>query len=359
MNNTEIIKGIDLALEGLKTIKNALTLAGEEVAPKTVTKAEPNVATEEPEAQASLEFNIDVEKLKAMKYNEFKKFASSLGVKCTGTRDEIMARILEIKEAPVEVEVEPEEEESVVEETPVEKSNIKKFEKKAEEPAKDEFDEQAEAIAEETPLEDIIDALESVDLKATKKNAVTLLAKALREGLIEIEDDEDEEDLEEEEDEIEEVEEDTADEEADDEEEDEEEVEIDANSYFSDYDPEGYNDPEGMSKKRAKAVKAKMSEILTSYYDNELSDDEIASYVEDNATEEEIELLGDEYTSDDVLMLYMELVKRTIDNDGDEHEPSDPYEVGNNDMCCGHELKYIKKTQKYVCEHCGTEYEAE
>ena len=57
--------------------------------------------------------------------------------------------------------------------------------------------------------------------------------------------------------------------------------------------------------------------------------------------------------------MYMELVKRSIDNDGEEHEPSDPYELGEHDMCCGHELKYVKKTKKYVCEHCGTEYEAE
>lgn len=354
MNKAEIIKGIDLTLEGLKTIREAL--AGEEVAPKTPTKnvyvesvTEPN---KNDDVQASLELNIDVDKLKAMKYNEFKKFASSLGVKCTGTRDEIMARIVALKEAPIEVEVE---EESDVEEAPIEKSNIKKFEKKVEEPEKDEFDLQAEAVAEETAIEDIIEVLESVDLKATKRNAVTLLAKALREGLIELEDDEDEAEEELEEEDIEEVEEDTAEEEAD----EEEETEIDASAYFSQFDPEGYNDPEGMSKERAKAIVSKMKEVLTAFYDEELTEDDIVSYLEDNATEEELELLDDDYTTDDLLMFYMELVKRTIDNDGEEHEPSDPYEVGNNDMCCGHELKYIKKTQKYVCEHCGTEYEAE
>ena len=347
MNNAEIIRGIDLTLEGLKTIREALT--NEEVAPKTTLVQD---VEEAPVLEGSLE--VDVEELKAMKYNEFKKFASSLGVKCTGTRDEILARILAldnavIVSAPVPVKEEESEDEAPVEE--VKHSNVKKFEKKeskVEEPERDEFDEQAEALAEETPIEDIIEALADVDIKATKKNAVSLLAKALREGLIEIEEDQEDYTEYEAKEEPEEVE-----------EEDSEEQDINVNSYFSQFDPEGYNDPEGMTEERAKAVKAKMHEILTAFYEDGLTEDDITSYIEDNATEEEIELLGDGYTSDDILMFYMELIKRTIDNDGEEHEPADPYELGNNDMCCGHELKYIKKTKKYVCEHCGTEYEAE
>ena len=114
-----------------------------------------------------------------------------------------------------------------------------------------------------------------------------------------------------------------------------------------------------MTEERAEAIKDKMDAILTAYSEGELTDEEVASYVEDNATEEEIELLGDEYTELDILKLFVELVKRTIDNDGDEHEPGDPYEVGESDLCCGHELKYVKKTKNYICEHCGAEYEAE
>ena len=353
MNNAEIIRGIDLTLEGLKTIREALT--NEVVTPKTTPVQD---VEESPVLEGSLE--VDVEELKAMKYNEFKKFASSLGVKCTGTRDEILARILAldnavILSAPVPVE-EAEEGEEVPTEEPVEEvkhSNVKKFEKKSkepkvEEPERDEFDEQAEALAEETPIEDIIEALADVDIKANKKNAVSLLAKALREGLIEIEADEEDEAEEELEEEIEEVAEEVS-----------EDEDINVNSYFPQYDPEGYNNPEDMTEERADAIKNKMHEVLTAYYDDEITEEDVASYVEDNATEEEIELLGEEYTSDDVFKLYMELVKRTIDNDGEEHEPADPYEVADKDVCCGHELKYIKKTKKYVCEHCGTEYEAE
>ncbi len=369
MNIAEVIKGIDLTIEGLSTIKDALVAeevcdTPEKETPKTkgAKKSTPvveEVVEETPnEVMTDLEgakCQFDVEQLKSMKYNEFKKFAASLGVKCTGTRDEIMERILalDVTITGGEVTVENEEPEAVEEEVVEEKpsksdkpARSKKLgAKKADEPTRDEFDEQAEEIAESTSVEDIIEALADVEIKATKKNAVQKLAEALREGLITL-DDEDEEEEEE-----------VADEAPEADEEDGEE--ISADSYFPEYDPKGYNDPENMTEERAEAIEAKMDEVLTAYSEGELTDDEIASYVEDNATEEEIDLLGDEYTNEDILKLFMELIKRTIDNDGEEHEQGEPYEVADKDVCCGRELKYSKKTKQYICEHCGTEYEAE
>lgn len=376
MNNAEIIKGIDLTIEGLTAIKNALAVAEGAVAPTPVEAEAPksksvarrekaqkeeevmNPPVEETEGSATEEAVVgkfSVEQLKSMKYNDFKKLAASLGVKCTGTRDEIMERILAldvtITADSCEVSEPVEEDKAEVEEAPAKSDKSargKKFAKKeADEPARDEFDEQAEEIAKDTPVEDIIGALADVEIKATKKNAVQKLAEALRQGLIELDD----------EDEDEEVEEDVEDTEEAEAEDDGEE--ITAESYFPELDPNGYNDPENMTEERAEAVEAKMDEILTAYSEGDLTDEEIASYVEDNATEKEIDLLGDEYTEEDILKLYMELVKRTIDNDGEEHEQGEPYEVADKDVCCGHELKYVKKTKKYICEHCGTEYEAE
>lgn len=359
MNIVEVIKGIDTTIEGLNTIKSALVAGGVDEAPKAtksksverreaVQAEEPLTTDEEMKALEGATCQFDVEQLQSMKYNEFKKLAASLGVKCTGTRDEIMERILalDVTIKDGEVTVETEEVEEVVEEKPA-KSN-KKLGKKAEEPVeeepvKDEFDEQAEAIAEETDIEDIIEALADVDIKANKKNAVQKLAEALREGLIALDDEEEEE-------------EEVADE-ADDEDTDEEE--IGADSYFPEYDPEGYNNPKNMTEERAEAIVAKMDEVLTAYSDGELTDEDITTYIEDNASEKEIDLLGDDYTEEDLLKMYMELVKRTIDNDGEEHEQGEAYEVADKDVCCGHVLKYVKKTKKFVCEHCGSEYEAE
>jgi len=365
MNNAEIIKGIDMTIAGLETIKSAL--AGNAEAPATapsksvakrekVQKEEAMNAPVESDGAEAVVGKFDVEQLQSMKYNDFKKLAASLGVKCTGTRDEIMERILALDVTVTKddaVVSEPAEEDA--EETPA-KSNkpakSKKLGKKeADEPTTDEFDEQAEEIAKETPVEDIIEALASVEVKATKKNAVQKLAEALRAGLIELDaDDEEDEAGDDADDEAE----DTAEAVADDDSEDEE---IEADSYFEQYDPNGYNDPTEMTEERAEAIEAKMDEILTAISDEELTQEDIESYIEDNATEAEIDLLGDDYDDNELIKLYMELVKRTIDNDGNECEPGEPYEVGDRNMCCGHELKYVKKTKKYICSHCGTEYE--
>ena len=364
MNNAEIIKGLDLTIEGLTAIKKALEVADATMVPTPVAEApskkekaqneapmNPPVEENEGSATEAVVGKFDVEQLNSMKYNEFKKLSSSLGVKCTGTRDEIMERILALDVTVTKddaVVSEPVEEDKAPAKSDKPTASKKLGKKEADEPARDEFDEQAEEIAKDTPVEDIIEALADVEIKATKKNAVQKLAEALRKGLIELDADEDEEE-----------EDADAEETADVEEADEDGDEITAESYFAEFDPKGYNNPEEMSDERREAVEAKMDEILTAYSDESLTDDDIASYVEDNATEAEIDLLGDEYSEEDILKLYMELIKRTIDNDGEEHEQGEPYEVADKDLCCGHELKYVKKTKMYVCEHCGTEYEAE
>lgn len=359
MNKVEIIKGINATIAGLEMIKTALgeaegtaeaTPVSKSVAKREKAQAEAMNAPVADTEGSAVVGKFDVEQLKSMKYNDFKKLAAQLGVKCTGTRDEIMERILaldvtvtadgaEVSEPVAEAEDEAPAKDTAKSDRPA--TGKKKLGKKADEPARDEFDEQAEEIAKDTPVEDIISALADVDIKATKKNAVEKLAHALREGLIEL-DGEDEETAET-----------TADEAGEDGE------DISADSYFEQFDPNGYNDPANMTDERKEAIEAKMDEILTAVSEGNLTEDDITSYIEDNATEAEIELLGDDYTENDLIAFYMELVKRTIDNEGEEHEPSDPYECGEVDMCCGHELKYVKKSKMYVCSQCGSEYEAE
>ena len=344
MKNTKIIEALNVTINGLSMLRDELANADNTaVETKAVAEAPMNPPVDDTEVSAD---SIDIDALKKMKYNEFKKYASSIGVDCKGTRDEIMSRVLAKLGAE---ETEETVEETVAEETPTKSDSNKSSKKlgkaKTNEPTEDEFDKQAKEIAESTDVNDIIEALSEVDVEATKKNAVEKLAYALREGLIEL-DDEDEEAEEEVADEAEEVE------ESDD--------EITADTYTDTFDPNGYNDPSVMSKKRAKAVKSKMQEVLDAIESEDLTEDDITSYIEDHATEDEIELLGDDYEDEDLIRFYMELVKRTIDNDGDEHEPSDPYELGDElNFCCGHELKYSKKTGKYICEICGEEYEAD
>lgn len=354
MNKAEFIKGIDETIAGLEKIKSAVLDDAKEV---SITKAEKKSTEkvtapveEGKKAVGTVEGTLCREDLDAMKYNELKKLGASLGVKCTGTRDEITEKILAVK---VDVDVDAEEAEELKESgatvTPIEEGKKKlgkKSEKKAEEEEDDtdEFDVQAKEVAEETDADDIIEALADVGVKATKKNYVAKLAEALRKGLIDLDDEEEEDD-----EEPTEAEDDTTDEDA----------EITADTYFNEYDPNGVNDPEEMTEERAEAVKAMMEELIQSVEDGELSEDDITSYIEDNTTEDEREMLPDDYTEEQLIGFYAELRKRMIDNDGDEHEPSDPYEIGDKNFCCGHELKYSKKNKKYICEICGEEYEVE
>ena len=212
-NNVEIIKGINMTIAGLEAIKTALengeveapvtekTPAKKTVAKGKVQKEEPMNAPEENEGAVEVAGKFDEEQLRNMKYNDFKKFAASLGVDCKGTRDEIMARVLALD---VEAEIESDDTPAKEEKTPAKNttksdklSGGKKFSnKQTDEPARDKFDEQAEEIVKDTPVEDIISALADVDVKATKKNAVTKLAEALRKGLIELDGDDDEDESE-------------------------------------------------------------------------------------------------------------------------------------------------------------------
>ena len=358
MNKAKVIEGINATIEGLNLIKNALASDNEEVASTPTT---------------TVTGKFSREQLEKMKFNDFKKLAASLGVKCTGTREEIIERILAL-DVEVDIEGVPVKEEvSVVEEEPVEEAV-------AEESEEVDYVAMAKQIVEESGVESCIEALKECNVKATKKNVVEKLAEAIEQGLVEIEDDAGEEyesdstaeeDFSEDEDE-EETDEDSDDEEDSEEDEDEDDSseedddeEVDASSYFAKYDPHGINDPENMTDERKEAIEKMMEEILDSVDDDDFIPN-VEKYLEENATDAEIDLLGEDYDETEEAKLYMEMKKRTIDDDGEEHEPAeaeseegDPYEINGHDMCCGHELKYIKKTKKYVCEHCGAEFEAE
>lgn len=350
MNNAEIIKGIDMTIAGLETIKNAL--AGEATsapAPKATKNVAKAVEKKSEEAPAESAGEYTREELENMKYNDLKKYGASLGVKCVGTRDEIIDKILAVGGAPAEDDGEDDEPKSKSK-TSAKSAPAKKLGKKSEpvedEPAEeeDEFEVQAKEVAEDTSAEEIIEALSEVGVKANKKNYVEKLADALRKGLIDLSDDDDGEESGE--DDGDEAGEDGA-----------EAVDFDAETYFEEFDPEGYNNPENMNDDRAEAVKVLMESILDDIDKGEITADDIASYIDDNATEDEKELISDPEDDAQVIGLYCELRKRMVDDEGAEHEPSDPYEVNGDDFCCGHQLKYVKKSKKFVCEICGEEYE--
>lgn len=377
MNKAKLIEGLNETISGLTAVRDALSEGGETTTAVTTPAKAPKKTSAAPATKTDVapgtKGKFDPDQLNSMPYNEFKKLAAQLGVSCKGTRDEIMTRVMALDitfdekgeanvDAPAETTAAPATEgkklggkktskttapaapEAGEQKSDKSAGGKRGLVKKAVRPAPDEFDAKAKEIAGDTSVEDIIAALSDVGVEATADDYLTKLAAALREGKLEVDDEGDEGEGD-------------ADPEA---EQDAEDGDITAESYFSEYDPEGFNDPANMSDERREAITAKMDEILTDYSEGNLAPQDVQDYLTEKATQDELDLLGDDPSDDEMLKAYMELVKRTIDNDGTEHtDEGDPYEVGDVNMCCAHPLKHVRKTGKWVCEMCGQEYEAD
>lgn len=376
MKNERIIEGLNAIIEGATILRDELAGGVEKrnaVESKSATRRQA-VQKEQPamnepeETEATVEGKFSREQLMSMKFNELKKLGASVGVSCKGTRDEIVERMLQVTvTATVENdEAEPEKTEAPAKDdgkvVPInkKKGGLKKS-AKTEEPEEEEVDEQyiqmATEATEDMSAKEIIEYLAEFDIEAKgkKSDVVKVLAKAIADGIVQLEDDD--EDESEEEADVEETTAEAEEETAEDEDEDGEE--FNEESYFPEYDPEGVNNPDGMSEERAEAVKSMMADIIEGVENDTITEEDIQTFLETYASEEELEALGDDYQFEDLVAMYCEVKKRFIDDDGEEHEAGDPYEIDEENYCCGRKLKYEKKSKKFICENCGEEYEAE
>lgn len=381
MKNERLIEGLNMIIEGATILRNELS--GAEVSESkgaesksvarraAVQKEEPVMnAPEETEAGEEVEGTLSREQLMSMKFNDLKKLGASLGVSCSGKRDEIIDRILNVS---VKASVEPEEpeDEGTAEKGKVVSISKKKggLKKKKEEPEEETAEEEEEAgpseesiklaeeLTEDMSAKEIIDYLAECGIKAKgkKSDVILVLAKGIEDGTVELEDDEEEAG-----EEVEEPVEDGEDSEevsADDAEEEGEE--FNEESYFPEYDEAGYNNPDIMTEKRAEAVRDMMADIIEKVENDELKEEDMQTFLENVCTDEELEALGEDYEFEELVALYCEIRKRFVDDDGEEHEPGDPYELNDKNFCCGHELKYEKKSKTFICESCGEKYTAE
>ena len=333
MRKKELIDALKKVGKGIEEVVAILSEEG--TSNKEVTKE-----TKAVEEAPVVEGRFSKEELDAMKYNDLKKLGKELGVKCVGTREEITAKIMSIPKEEEETVMNPPVEEEATEDkvVPISKKKNPVKEEVSKDDSEDEVEEKYLAMArealEDNELEEVVEVLEEAGIKLTKiqsKKAdvvMTKLAEAFQSGVIEVEDEEDV-------------------------------LEFSEDSYFEQYDTEGINNPKNMTKDRLKAVKEMVADIINSYEEDELTSEDIEKELEDIVTDEDIELLGEDYDDDELVAFYIEMKKRFIDNDGDMIDPSEPYEVGEDDFCCGHKLTYDKKGKKYICSVCEEEYEAE
>lgn len=307
-------------------------------APEKVSKTPVAPSVEETPVDTSVDF-------RSMKYNDFKKYAASLGVDCKGTRREIEERVTAVlntmpsagssndvpeKETPVETTSKKETADTSSAPTSRKKAATKKSAPVEE---TDEYDELAkELTSTANGVTEAIKALADAGIRATKRNVTAKLAEALRTSVIVLEDDDEEEETSE---------------------------EFTAESYFEDFDPDGFNDPDSMTEERLSAVVAKVSNILSDINKGKLTVKDMKDFLTDFLTDDEADLLGDNPDDEDVTKCYIEMAKRIIDDEGNEAEPSEPYALNGVNFCCGHPLSYAENTGRFICSICGEEYEAD
>lgn len=355
MYNKEFIKGLVLIRDGLNDVINSLNAKTDVKATTLETPTEEKVerkvltATSLPERKPQKEVettvNFDVNELKDMAYNDLKKLAKDLGVSAAGSRDKIIDRILSVNlsatesvdgETEVEVKEEPK--------TSKKKVGIKKSAEPVEEQEDTDDEEQGEevdpvyaevlALTENMSIDDLGEILSDIGIspKGKRQALVDKIYKAVVDGELSLEDD-------------------------DEEEQEEDDTSEEDTQEFEEHEDVDVNDYSKMTKERKKACEEMEAEVQQSFKDGELKradllDFCIEFYGEDN--ESELKALED----DDLLDYYIDAVLRMIDDDGELHEEG-AYEVNGEYYCCGRPLSYAEDTNKFICEMCGEEYEAE
>ena len=366
MNKAKLIEALNMTIESLNMVLEALgedsaeeTAVTEAAEPKKTVKtaktakktpavkksAKEDDSEEETVAEETTSADDkSLAEVKKMGYNDLKKYAQSIGIKAVGTRDQIIAKVEEALRngSSSDGDGESSGEENSGKVVPIGKKSSKGGLKKKAEPEED--DEIAKAVraeAEDMDVTEIAELLHSVGIKASgkKEKLITALIGAVKDGKIDFSDEEEE----------------SGDDEAT---ETEAGDEVDFHEYHEDYDPSGLNDPSTINKKRAKAISTMIDEEVEKIQSGETSEKDIKDFLNTVLTEGELEDYGiDSMDETELVFLYLEVMKSFIDDDGDIHEPSDPYTIGDTNICCGHILAYDEESGQYICESCGETYE--
>lgn len=323
----EVLKGLMMMREGLDMIINSANEGVNEapITAKPVPTVEAKVEETEVKAPTVVKGNLTREQLDGMTYNDLKKLAKEIGVSAVGARPELTDRIL-----GVEVEVE---EEAIVDVSDAPEEEL----------TGDEVADRVRALVADMSVSDIADVLAEVGVsaKGKKEALVEKLIKAVKDGLISLEDD-DEEAV-------------TADEPVEAEEEAVTE-EVVADDEDEDYDPT--NDPKNpnMTKERKTALVAFDKSTRASVKNGEISYEDMRTFLAEFHDMDVKDL--DEYADKDILDFYIDAASRFVDDDGEIVE-EEAYMLNGEPACCGHALEYEEDKNSFHCSVCGNDYAAD
>ena len=335
-------------MENKKTVTTAEAIEAKDAeTPVTTTCADeaPKTSRKEREANEKLpnpNDDLTQEQLDGLSYNNLKRLAKEMGIPAVGSRDELTQKILNFDgEVPADAEDEDESEETVAEEkTPA--KTTRKVSKKPEPVEEDEDDDEEEVdpivekvneAVEDMTDEEIMDILADVGVKAKGKrqSLISAVIKAVRDGKIDLDD-----------------------EESDDE---DEEVETEAESNTAEeveYDVNDIENPD-MTEERRTAIKAYEAEVRTDFENGDLDRKQLIEWLNEfHDTKDTMKKKSDE----EILNDYIYYSCLLINDEGEMPEEEGGYTVNGVAYCCGHELAYNEDNDTYICEVCGAEYEA-
>lgn len=321
MNTKAMIKALEMMIEALSEDTSVEKTASAEKATAPTTKGKTPKAKETKETSG-------IPDIKGMSYNDLKSLCKKLGVSATGARAEVEKNLLAYYENG-EVSEETEEEVAPAKSSKATSKKSAPVEIEDDMPDDDESTEDEEEqsthdlvveATEDMTVEELASMLAEVGIsgKGRRDALISKITKAVDDGLISLEGEDEDED--------EETDEGTSDE---DEGESEDEV-------------------EEMSPKRAK-FRAKLVKDVES---GKVSLKEINKYL----TSISEDYSPDDYDDEDITTMYIDTKMSMVDDDGVEHETEDPYTINGENYCCGEQLEYNKKKKVYTCSECGAEY---
>ena len=345
--NAKIIEGLKAVRDGIELIiAGCVDTPVESVATTPNTEVESKSAQRRKEIQSQpvaeetttpeVKGNLTREQLDGMTYNNIKKLAKELGVSAVGNREDITARILGETVTATK--------DSIVEDTPVETTEVEPEVVEVDESDNDPlYAKVVESVA-EMSNEEIADVLADIGVPAKGKREALIekVVQAVRDGLLDFDDEDDAEE------EVEETpapatkktKEAPAPVETDDE--DDEDITNDI-------------DNPDMTEARKKAILAQDDSIRKQFKKGEVTRDNLVEFLQAfYDTDEDM----DDMSDDDLLDTYIDAVCRLVDDEGDLIEEG-AYTLNGEPACCGRVLVYSEDTNVFVCEHCGEEYEAE
>lgn len=281
------------------------------------------------------EGTLTAEQLDGLSYNNLKKLAKDMGIPAVGSREELTQKILNISvEIPEEVEEDTEKDDEVEEETSVDSVDPDTDEDE-EDDEEDNLVKKVNEAVEDMTDEEIMDILADVGVKAKGKRQalISAVVKAVQDGKIDLDDEE-----------VEEDEEDSADSSDDTSEEDKQEY--------------GVNDLDNpdMTEERRTAIKDYAADVFANFKNGDLTRKQLVEWLNEfNGTNDSMKKKSDE----EVLSDYVFCSCLLINDEGEmNEEEGNAYTVNGVPYCCGHELQYVEDNDTYICEVCGSEFEA-